>query len=117
MKLNIDDAEPTKYFVCKNLIKCRYDSPVLISTFKNKIKDADVAICWQHQFLLKNLLHLMSQTTLTNMFLEKSLIQRFDDTEFSSIDIDAKFSRKINVKIMQRKSNAKILLFAQGKED
>ncbi|TKY65910.1 tyrosine/DOPA decarboxylase [Spatholobus suberectus] len=36
LKLNIDDTEPTEYFVCSNLIRCRYGSTVLISTFNNK---------------------------------------------------------------------------------
>ncbi|XP_014511462.1 uncharacterized protein LOC106770153 [Vigna radiata var. radiata] len=36
LKLNIDDTEPTEYFVCNNLIYCSYTSPVLLSSFKNK---------------------------------------------------------------------------------
>jgi len=36
LKINIDDTEPTRYFVCENLISCRHQSPVLISTFRNK---------------------------------------------------------------------------------
>ncbi|KAG2404679.1 uncharacterized protein HKW66_Vig0116010 [Vigna angularis] len=35
-KINIDDTEPTEYFVCSNLICCRDEPPVLISTFRNK---------------------------------------------------------------------------------
>lgn len=36
IKINIDDTEPAKYFVCNNLIICGRQNPVLISTFKNK---------------------------------------------------------------------------------
>ncbi|ESW12410.1 hypothetical protein PHAVU_008G110000 [Phaseolus vulgaris] len=35
LKINIDDNEPTHYFVC-NHFQCGYKAPVLISTFKNK---------------------------------------------------------------------------------
>ncbi|WVY96562.1 hypothetical protein V8G54_028713, partial [Vigna mungo] len=36
LKLNIDDTEPTEYFVCDNLIYCSRTSPVMLSSFKNK---------------------------------------------------------------------------------
>ncbi|KAG2403255.1 uncharacterized protein HKW66_Vig0185410 [Vigna angularis] len=36
LELNIDDTEPTEYFVCNNLITCSYTSPVMLSTFKNE---------------------------------------------------------------------------------
>ncbi|XP_022632125.1 uncharacterized protein LOC106779037 isoform X2 [Vigna radiata var. radiata] len=35
-KINIDDTEPTEYFVCNDLVRCRIKPPVLISTFRNK---------------------------------------------------------------------------------
>ncbi|CAL0302651.1 unnamed protein product [Lupinus luteus] len=36
MKLNVDDTEPTKYYVCKNFFECRRAPFVRCSTFKNK---------------------------------------------------------------------------------
>lgn len=36
LKLNLDDTEPTKYYVCSNLLYCRQKSRVMVSTFKNK---------------------------------------------------------------------------------
>ncbi|KAK7256856.1 hypothetical protein RIF29_30396 [Crotalaria pallida] len=36
LKLNIDDTEPTQYYVCDNLKECRHEISVMCSTFKNK---------------------------------------------------------------------------------
>ncbi|XP_019450721.1 PREDICTED: uncharacterized protein LOC109352989 [Lupinus angustifolius] len=36
MKINVDDTEPTKYYVCNNLLQCRVACSVMCSTFKNK---------------------------------------------------------------------------------
>ncbi|QCD96656.1 hypothetical protein DEO72_LG6g1363 [Vigna unguiculata] len=36
LKLKIDDTEPAEYFVCNNLLSCRFHDPVLISMFKNR---------------------------------------------------------------------------------
>jgi len=36
LKINIDDTEPTQYFVCNNLYQCGLEGSVLISTSKNK---------------------------------------------------------------------------------
>ncbi|KAE9618131.1 hypothetical protein Lalb_Chr03g0042921 [Lupinus albus] len=36
MKLNFDDTEPTKYYVCNNFLECRRARVVMCSTFKNK---------------------------------------------------------------------------------
>ncbi|CAL0302650.1 unnamed protein product [Lupinus luteus] len=35
MKLNVDDTEPTKYYVCNNLLDCVLETNVMCSTFKN----------------------------------------------------------------------------------
>ncbi|KAF7825585.1 DUF674 family protein [Senna tora] len=35
LKINIDDTEPTKYFICQN-IECRKKQSVLLSTFRNQ---------------------------------------------------------------------------------
>ncbi|XP_068486351.1 uncharacterized protein [Phaseolus vulgaris] len=36
LKLNIDDTEPTQYFICSNWDEYGHEDPVLISTFRNK---------------------------------------------------------------------------------
>ncbi|CAL0302652.1 unnamed protein product [Lupinus luteus] len=36
MKFNVDDSEPTKYYVCNNLLQCRLACSVRCSTFQNK---------------------------------------------------------------------------------
>ncbi|TKY65912.1 tyrosine/DOPA decarboxylase [Spatholobus suberectus] len=175
LKLNIDDTEPPEYFVCNNLVKCRYESPVLLSTFKNKrcrcgnmldkpispqssdvfdgfVKSNSIFMITDDLkvvpyslntffYLFKNcglenmssvnemavtitknqvmdLLKgcLSSTTTLTSLFLGKPFVEKFKKVEFPAFDSNANGSSKINVTIMQRKSNGKIL-FAQGKED
>ncbi|RZB54260.1 hypothetical protein D0Y65_049935 [Glycine soja] len=60
---------------------------------------------------------LLSKTTLTDTFLvEKPYLERFNKIKLAPLDLNTNGSGKINIKIMQRKSNGKIL-FAQGKED
>ncbi|XP_019450722.1 PREDICTED: uncharacterized protein LOC109352990 [Lupinus angustifolius] len=36
LKLNVDDTDPTKYYVCKNFLECQRAPFVMCSTFKNK---------------------------------------------------------------------------------
>ncbi|CAJ1803155.1 unnamed protein product [Sphenostylis stenocarpa] len=174
LKLNIDDTEPTKYFVCNNLLKCRLQSPVLISTFKNKrckcgnmldklispesssddfvknngtfiitddlkvvpnslstifnlfkisgienmssVNEMTVTITnKQLKDLLKSCLS-STRLTLTNLFLEKPFLEKVRKVEFPPFDMNIDGSFKINVTIVQRKSNGKIV-FAEGKED
>ncbi|RDX61590.1 hypothetical protein CR513_60164, partial [Mucuna pruriens] len=79
-------------------------SEMTVTITKNQVLD-----------LLKSCLH--SKTTLTDFFLEKQILETpFRNIKFPLCDFDANGSRKINVRIMQRKSNGKIL-FAEGKED
>ncbi|RDY13667.1 hypothetical protein CR513_01376, partial [Mucuna pruriens] len=79
-------------------------SEVTVSITENQVLD-----------LLKSCLH--SKTTLTDCFLEKQIFETsFRNIEFPSCDFDANGTSKINVRIMHRKSNGKIL-FAEGKED
>ncbi|KOM55390.1 hypothetical protein LR48_Vigan10g128200 [Vigna angularis] len=54
--------------------------------------------------------------TLTGLFLEKPSIEKYRKVEFPPFDVNENDSFKINVKIVQRKSNGKIV-FAHGKED
>ncbi|WVZ08466.1 hypothetical protein V8G54_021812 [Vigna mungo] len=59
---------------------------------------------------------LISTITLTSMFLEKPYIEKYRKVEFPTLDVNENDSFKINVKIVQRKSNGKVV-FAEGKED
>ncbi|XP_020201856.1 uncharacterized protein LOC109787715 [Cajanus cajan] len=78
---------------------------VILTITKNQVLD-----------LLKGCLY--SKTTLTDVFLEQLYFEKlFTRNEFVPCDFDANVSScKIKVKIMQRKSNGKIL-FAQGNKD
>jgi len=57
---------------------------------------------------------LISTATLTSLFLEKPYIEKCRKVEFPPFDVNVEGGMKINVTIMQRKSNGKIV-FAQGK--
>ncbi|XP_014511478.1 uncharacterized protein LOC106770170 [Vigna radiata var. radiata] len=176
LRLKIDDTEPTEYFVCNNLLKCRSKSPILISMFKNRrcrcgnMLDRRISLGSSYLFdgfvndsaatfmitddlrvvpnslniffdLFKNcgiesmsavnemtvtitknqvmdLLKscLISTITLTSIFLEKPYIEKYRKVEFPPLDVNENDSFKINVKIVQRKSNGKVV-FAEGKED
>ncbi|KAK7294630.1 hypothetical protein RJT34_17519 [Clitoria ternatea] len=175
LKLNIEHAEPSQYFVCNNLLACRYKSSLLLSTSNDKTctcgnllaKPISLNSNGPHGFVKSNVsfiitddlhvvptsmdtfFHLMknsgikdmscvnemivnitqdqvtnllksclvSETTLTDFFLEEELFyKRLERVNPSSCDFNAKDDRKIEVKLMKRKLNGKIV-FAQGKED
>ncbi|XP_027927456.1 uncharacterized protein LOC114184345 [Vigna unguiculata] len=176
LKINIDDTEPTEYFVCKNLVNCPEKSPVFISSFKNKKCRCGALLgkpisaetsCVFDGFIKSNVrfmitddlkvipnsldemvnvlkgsgiktmssvnvmsVHitknqvvdllkccLCSKTVLTDLFLEKLPNERLlKKKRIAPSDFKAKGSGKITVKIMQRKSNGKIV-FTEGKED
>ncbi|WVZ16340.1 hypothetical protein V8G54_009322 [Vigna mungo] len=87
---------------------CGIESPssvnkMTVTVTKNQVMD-----------LLKSCL--ISTVTLTSLFLEKPCIEKYIKVEFPPFDVNENDSFKLNVKIVQRKSNGKVV-FAQGKED
>ncbi|XP_014522495.1 uncharacterized protein LOC106778997 [Vigna radiata var. radiata] len=87
---------------------CGVESPssvnkMTVTVTKNQVMD-----------LLKSCL--ISTATLTSVFLAKPSIEKYRKVEFPPFDVNENDSFKLNVNIVQRKSNGKIV-FAQGKED
>ncbi|KAK7256841.1 hypothetical protein RIF29_30372 [Crotalaria pallida] len=112
LKLNIDETEKMKYFICENWECSR------IGDF-NAVKEVTVNITKSTMVdLLK--CSMVSKTPLTDLFLRKKLLvensQWRDTLDFNIVEPEANVETgKMIVKLMIRKSNSKIL-FALAEE-
>ncbi|QHO38841.1 uncharacterized protein DS421_4g123950 [Arachis hypogaea] len=130
MKLNIDNTKPTTYYVCNNI---RSDElkvvPISMDAMCDMFKDSgtddmrpveQVTVNVTKKQVLELLkISLVSKTTLSYAFLEKKPSIWTFLSPIRLFDIASKggsCSKKIEVKVVQRKSDSRIL-FVQGKKD
>ncbi|XLR61846.1 hypothetical protein S83_012518 [Arachis hypogaea] len=145
MKLNIDNTKPTTYYVCNNIRRCRHHQtksgvaflisdelkvvPISMDAMCDMFKDSgtddmrpveQVTVNVTKKQVLELLkISLVSKTTLSYAFLEKKPSIWTFLSPIRLFDIASKggsCSKKIEVKVVQRKSDSRIL-FVQGKKD
>ncbi|PNX94675.1 hypothetical protein L195_g017853 [Trifolium pratense] len=114
MKLNIDDTEPTKYFVCENLTCYSESRSGLLSTFRNQR-----CTCGRVLDLLK--FSMLSNTPLTDFIFRNNnqfirSLNRRNQSVFEIRDVSPYDFRQMSVKLLVRNSTREVL-YAEAEED